>query len=186
LCAPTTRNNTELDFRLTEFGVAGGNPNIARHRQLAATAQRKAVYHRYHWLRKILHRVKCTPALHDVALFDRSHPAKFVYIGAGNKGFLSRAGDDDYTNLIVSFELLEGNKNLSASSDVQGVKFVWSVHGYDCNGSPLFDENVFKGHSLSPLLLNSRFLFNREDLRNAEGTLQRSSVLSAVNLSLWW
>src|SRR5436190_1474549 len=35
-------NDPKLDFRLTEFGIVGGDDEIALHRELAAAAQRKA------------------------------------------------------------------------------------------------------------------------------------------------
>ena len=42
LCAAVTWNHAELDLRLAELGVIGGNDEIALHRELAAAAQRKA------------------------------------------------------------------------------------------------------------------------------------------------
>ena len=42
LRAARVGDDAQLDFRLAEFGVVGGNDEVAHHRQLAAAAQREA------------------------------------------------------------------------------------------------------------------------------------------------
>ncbi len=50
LRATDARNDTELDLRLTELRIVGGDDDVAQHRQLAATAERVAGHRRHHRL----------------------------------------------------------------------------------------------------------------------------------------
>ena len=52
LGAAAAGDQAEVDLRLAETGLVGGDPHVARHRELAAAAETEAVDHRDHRLRE--------------------------------------------------------------------------------------------------------------------------------------
>lgn len=90
LRAAGARDDAQLDFRLAELRVVGGDDEVAHHRQLAAAAQGKAADGGDHGLADAadgLPVARDVVALVGVGKAVLSHGAD---IGAGRKGFRCR------------------------------------------------------------------------------------------------
>ncbi len=114
LRAADAGNDAELDFRLAEFGVVGGDDEIALHGKLAAAAERKAGDRGNDRLARLRDAVpgRREIAEEDVGEFLVRH---LLDVGAGRKRLL-RAGDDHAADIAVGLERIDRRAQVRASA----------------------------------------------------------------------
>src|SRR5262249_61780148 len=108
LRAAAAGKQSQLDLGLAELRVLDGDADGARHRRLAAAAQRKAVDRRDHRLAEILDEIE--HLLADTAGpfgVDRTRMRELADIGAGYECLVARAGEDDAAHPAVSPRILK-------------------------------------------------------------------------------
>src|SRR5688572_92157 len=82
-------DEAEPDLGLTEPRRARGDAYVARERELAAAAERKAVDHREHWLRECRNLIEDATSGHGRALLGRRALREFGDVGARDESFVS-------------------------------------------------------------------------------------------------
>src|SRR6185369_12138543 len=85
LSATTTRDDPEIDFRLTKGCRFTRDPDIAGQGQFTTAAQTVPVDHGNNWLWKSIDRGKERATHHHIALRDGSATSELGDIGAGDK-----------------------------------------------------------------------------------------------------
>ena len=96
LRAGVAGKDAEVDFGLAEPGGVGREPQRARHRELAAAAERVAVDRGDDRLAQVLDEIEHVLAGERVlAARDRRLHRQLVDVGAGDERLLARAGEDD-------------------------------------------------------------------------------------------
>jgi hypothetical protein len=119
-------NDAQLDFRLAELGVIGGDDEVAHHGQLATAAQGEAADGGDHWL---AHAANLLPIARDeivlvnIGVIGCGHGAN---ICAGGKGFFA-AGDDHAADAVIRIEGLERRAQLVHQLVVQCVELLGAV-----------------------------------------------------------
>src|SRR5262245_29050933 len=80
LRSATARNDTEIDFRLTELCGLRSDSKVAGQGQFHAAAKTETVDHRNYRLREFLDGIKDTPLLHHITLCQRRPALKLADI----------------------------------------------------------------------------------------------------------
>ena len=116
LRAADAGNDAELDFRLAELRVVGGDDEVALHGEFAAAAERKARDRGDH---RLARRGGAIPVRGEIAeeSIGEGLVRHLLDVGAGGES-LVRAGDDDAADIGVGLERVE-----------RRVKFVASARG---------------------------------------------------------
>src|SRR5262249_21959820 len=99
LGAADSGNDAELDFRLAEFGVIGGDEETAWHRQLAAAAERNAGAGGAHGFSRMGDAMPGPDEIAEEGL-GKSFARHFLDVGASGESLL-RAGNDDTADCVV-------------------------------------------------------------------------------------
>ena len=105
LRAADAGNDPEPDFGLAEFGVVGGDDEIALHRQFAAAAEREAGHRRDHRLAYCRGAIPVGGEIAEKGLVE-GLVGHFLDVGAGGKR-LVRAGDHHAADGGVRLECVE-------------------------------------------------------------------------------
>ena len=129
--AAAAGDEAEIDLRLAEARLVGGDAHVAGHRELAAAAEAKAVDHRDHRLREGGHDVEDAGAAHREALVERRTAGELADVGAGDERLLARAGDDDHADAVVGLDLRQRGQQLHPHLFVERVELVGAVDGED-------------------------------------------------------
>ena len=102
LAAGIAGNDAEVDLGLAEARGVGGNAQRARHRQLAAAAQREAVDGRDHRLAEVVDGVEDPlPVTRVLLAFRGREHGQLVDVGAGHERLLAGAGEDNRADVVV-------------------------------------------------------------------------------------
>src|SRR5699024_2568995 len=150
LGATDTRADAEVDFRLTELGLASCDDKIAHHRNLTAPTECVAIDRRNN---------RCA---HSHELLPISEPVSFVHINtrqrrhlldvsAGSKGFL-RTGENNRANVFVLIESTRGLDNLRLHLLIKSIECLRSVEGNQTNLVASFYGDAVVFHNFSPCL----------------------------------
>jgi len=137
------------DLGLAELGVVSGNDDVAHHRQLATTTQRKTCYRGDH---RLAHRAYGLPIASDQVLGvsgDKAVLGQHADVGPCSKCLVA-AGDHDAADARIGVESLERGTQLVHQLVVQRVERFRTVQG-DQSGAAIavtakFGEDIFVGH----------------------------------------
>ena len=105
------------------FACVHRDPDGARHRRLAAAAERKAVDRRDHRLAEILDEIE--DLLSETAGlfgFDRRDMSEFADVRAGDERFVAGSGQDDAAHCGVIPRVLEGGSQILPCRRIQSVE----------------------------------------------------------------
>ena len=114
LGAADAGNDAELDFRLAEFGVVGGDDEVALHREFAAAAEREAGHRRDHRLARLRDAIPVGAEIVEEDV-DECLVRHLLDVGAGGESLL-RAGDDDAANRVIALERIDGRASSSINA----------------------------------------------------------------------
>ena len=121
-------NEPERHFGLAEFRGVHRDPDGARHRRLAAAAERKAVDGRDHRLAEILDEVEhLLPETAGLLGFERRDLRELADVGAGDEGLVARSGQDDAAHRGVVPRILEGGPQVLPGRRIQGVEHLGPI-----------------------------------------------------------
>ncbi len=116
-------NEAEVDFRLAQLRRVGGEPQRARHRELAPAAERVAVDRGDHRLAEVLDQVEdVLPGQRVFAAGRRGQHGELVDVGAGDERLVAGSGHDDRPHAIVLLEFEHGAAQLVERLGVEGVQ----------------------------------------------------------------
>ena len=137
---------------LAEFGVVGGNDEVAHHRQLAAAAQRKAADGGNHGLANA---ADGFPVAGDEVALVGINKAQLLHgrnVRASGKGALA-AGEDDAAHFVIGVKRLERQPQLVHQLVIERVELLRAVEGDDANALIAFGAglNQFIRHGLFSL-----------------------------------
>src|SRR5215212_8143328 len=102
-----TRNNAEINFRLTKRRRLTRDANVARERQLTTATETIPIDHCNHRLRKIVDRGEQRSSHHHVTLRDRRASGKLSDVCTCDKGFVAGASENDHANRTIVAKLFE-------------------------------------------------------------------------------
>jgi hypothetical protein len=120
------RDDAQLDLRLAELRVVGGDDEVAHHGQLATAAEREPAHgrdHRFADLPDGFPVARDVVALVDVGKAVARHRAD---VGAGGEGLLA-AGDDHAANGVVGVEGLERGAELVHQLVVERIELLGAI-----------------------------------------------------------
>ena len=140
---PASGNDAELDFRLAEPGIVGGQDEVAHHGEFAAAAQGIAGHRRDHRLAALADPVPGRDEVVDIAL-RVGQALHLGDVGAGRES-LVRAGDDDRADCRIPLEDVERAVDLGDELAVQRVQGLWPVERDQADLAPDLDEDGFIG-----------------------------------------
>ena len=120
--------NAQLHFRLAELCVLARDPNVARHRELAAAAQRKAVDRGDDRFAARLQSSQhgLTPLRARFAV-ERPLAREIADVGAGNERFGPRAGENRSLDLGFGRKAIDGRAQLEHHLVVESIQFVGTI-----------------------------------------------------------
>ena len=138
LRAADAGNDAELDLRLAEFGVVGGDDEIALHGQLAAAAERKA---RHRGDDRLARRRRLMPVRAKIAEegLGKILVGHFFDVGAGGK-CLVRSGDDHAADICVGLECSDGLAELAHQRAVERIERLRAIEPNEADPAARFDE----------------------------------------------
>ena len=122
LCAAVAGNEPEIDLRLTEFRCVRRDAKRARHRQLAAAAERETIDGGDCRFAEVLDEIE--DALATKGLFASSRGRllrQLVDVGAGNERLVASSGDHDDADRLVAPEIDERGLELVQRPGAEGV-----------------------------------------------------------------
>ena len=155
LRAADAGNDAELDLRLAEFGIVGGDDEIALHGKLAAAAEREAGDRGDDRL------ARCRGLMPVGAKIAEEHLGKilvghFLDIGAGGESFF-RSGDDHAADIAVGLERSDGPAELAHQRAVERIERLRPIEPDETDPAARFDNDVFVAMLAAP----ERFRPNR-------------------------
>ena len=109
LGAADAGHDTELDFRLAEPGVVGGDDEIAHHRQLATAAERITRDRGDDRLCALRDAIAVPRQAGIVEHLRVGHILHFADIGAGREGLVA-AADDDRADTRIGLDVIERDR----------------------------------------------------------------------------
>src|SRR5580704_6742718 len=123
LRSAAARKQSERDLRLAELRTVHRDPDGARHRGLAAAAERKAVDGRDHRLAEILDEIehRLAEAARPFCV-DRSRMRELANVGTGDEGFVAGSSQDDATHGRVVACVLESGPQVLPRRCIQSVE----------------------------------------------------------------
>ena len=141
LRAAVAGDEPEVDLRLAELRRVGGDAQRARHRQLAAAAERVAVDRGDRGLAELLDEIEDLLAAERVlAPARRTLLGQLVDVGAGHERLLARAGDDHHADGVIGFEHLERLAQFVERPQAQGVEDARTIDRHPRDGIVALDE----------------------------------------------
>ena len=152
-------DGAELDLRLTESRVVGGDHDVAHHRKLAAAAQSIARDRRDHRLAECGDAVPRGDEVAAVGI-DEVQSAHLRDVGTGREGLLV-AGDNDGADLVFRLEAVEHGVELADQRAVQRVQRLGPVQRNQADPAAPVDGDVFIGHRVLPQGAGARVLARR-------------------------
>src|SRR5580704_10544865 len=147
LCTANARDDAELDFRLTEFGVVGGDDDVALHGELAATAERKTGDRGDHRFARLCNPVPVRGEIAEID-FDERPLRHLLDVGAGGER-LVRPGNDHAADSAVGLEAVDGVSEFANQRGVERVECLWAIEPDQSDPAAGFDNDVFAAHGVS-------------------------------------
>src|SRR2546430_2639283 len=100
LCSAAARNDSQLDFRLSELRALRGHSNGAGHRSLAAAPEREPIDGRDHRLAQVLDEIEDLLSVR-AGLFrlDGGDPGELADVGSGDERPVASSGPADTAHL---------------------------------------------------------------------------------------
>ena len=157
LGAAVTRDQAELHFRLTHFGVVTGDAEGAGEGELAAAAESKSIDAGNDGFAAGFNGAKDSlTAQGEIATFDTVDLGELLNVGTGGKSFFARTGEDSDANGIVGLDGVDGGLQLAQSGGVERVQNFGTVEGEKSDAVANFELNIFQcffwRHNLSRTL----------------------------------
>ena len=144
LRAADAGNDAELDFRLSEFGVIGGDDEIALQGKLAAAAEREARDRGDHRLARRRDAVPSRGEIAEKRVGERLVRHLFD-VGAGGER-LVRAGDDDAADIAVGLEAVDGASEFAHQRAVERIERGRPVEPNESDPAAGLDDDIFAAH----------------------------------------
>jgi hypothetical protein len=142
LRAAVAGHDAELDLRLAELGVVGGDDQVALHGELAAAAERKAGDRRDHRLAGARDGVLVGAEIvqENVQIVLARH---LLDVGTGGERFF-RAGDDDAADAGVGLQRRQRGHQLRDQRGVERIERLRPVEPDDADAAFGFDDDVVR------------------------------------------
>ena len=146
----------EVDFGLTDPGGVGGDPQRARHRQLAPAAERVAVDRRDDGLAQVLDQIEDMLAAQCMLLaLRRGLDGQLVDVGAGHERLVAGAGEDDRAHGSVVLEQQRRAAQIVDGGGIEGVENLGAVDGDDGDRAIALEQEVVKVHRGTTVSISS-------------------------------
>ena len=141
---PMPGNDAELDLRLAELGVVGGDDEVALHRHLAAAAEREARDRRDHRLARARDAILVAGEVAEIDV-DVGLARHLLDVGAGGERLL-RAGDEDAADVDVGLERVDRGVQFVDQRGVERVERLRPVEADDADPALGLDQDVLVAH----------------------------------------
>ena len=149
LRAADAGDDAELDLGLAEFGVVGGDDDVALHGELAAAAEREARDRRHDRLARARGAVPGAGEIAEIGL-DEGLVGHLLDVGAGGEGLLV-AGDQQAADVLVGLVGVDGLGELGLERDVERVELLRTVEPDDADAAFGLDDDVLVAHGFLPV-----------------------------------
>ena len=134
----------ELDLRLSELGVVGGDDEIAVLGKLAAAAQRKTGDRGDDRLARVGHAVPGRPKIAEENI-GKILVGHFLDVGARRKRVV-RAGDDHAADVAVGLERIDGLAKLAHQRAVERIERLRPIEPDEPDPAAPLDDDVLGAH----------------------------------------
>src|SRR5580658_2305585 len=148
LRAAVAADHAELDLRLAETSVVGGDAQAAGHGQLAAASESKAMNAGDDRLAEGFDLAEDSlTAEGEFAALIGSERRQFANVGAGGEGAVPGAGDEDHANGAVGGQIVEHSIEFGEGRGVQRVEDFGAIKGDDRKRRTLFETKICGVHA---------------------------------------
>jgi hypothetical protein len=133
-------NDAELDFRLTELRIVGGDDEIALQCQFATAAEREARHRRDHRLARLCDAVPIGGEITEKRLSE-ALGRHLLDVGAGGES-LVRSGKNDAADRRIGLESSDGAGKLPHQHAVERVERLRTIEPDQADAAPRLDDDI--------------------------------------------